>query len=202
MILILNSLSLEVLDITLNLSYIYSSENIFFVKIVKFVSCKIQQNDHFLLKYHHLRCRLKMAPIRDHTDISLSHMSYLKAVWTLPTYLRRSIIGHNVNKSFALSLSLTHTLFLFFSLSHCTHTSHAPSLTRLSVYIPPPITTVALFSAIHYSTRRSSHPVFTINYIILIVSLATWRSCFESVHARRLTLPRTPYTILFSITPV
>lgn len=132
-------------------------------------------------------------------------MSYLKAVWTLPTYLRRSIIGHNVNKSFVLSptLSLSPSLSVSLTRSLRTHSSHAPSLTQPSVYIPTtPLDRRALPRRPCRPTQRSSHPAFTINYIILIVSLATWRSCFESVHARRLTLPRTPFTLPLSYRPL
>jgi len=128
-------------------------------------------------------------------------MFYLEAVWTLPTYLRRSIIGHNVNKSFSLPLSLSLSVSLSPRplLSAARYAVSRPATVSARIrctYHPPtspqcraplPIVHIAL-----YTMARPIYPppVFTINYIILIVSLATWRSCFESVHARRLTLPR------------
>jgi hypothetical protein len=137
-------------------------------------------------------------------------MSYLKAVWTLPTYLRRSIIGHNVNKSFVLSLSPSVSVSVSLPSSHHISlllSSH-PFLSRTLSYSTIGVHTNHPTRPSHSYTRhpchpiqRLSHPVFTINYIILIVSLATWRSCFESVHARQLTLPRTPFMLPLSYHP-
>jgi len=103
-----------------------------------------------------------------------------------------------LSRSLSLSLSL--------SLPAPIPLTHPLSLAYRCTYHPLP--NVALFPTTYSSTRRSSHPVFTINYIILIVSLATWRSCFwecacapidASAHPLHYTLfPSPPYNCLIT----